>query len=247
MLDVSIEFDGLGIAEAMLTEAERKHYPFAAAKALTRTAQIVQKATQRSLGRQFELRNNWTERGIRVRPATKGKHEAAVFTRDWYMKDQLVGAVRQADGNGGWKVSGLLVPTIEARTTSSIAAPVARPNRPKQLFRKIERQAAAAKTKKRRRRGSKRAPRPFVATIAGKPGVFVRRFAHRRLPIVRLYTGVQGYRIARRWRFVEPARRMSDKQIRQQFLKAMRTALSTSRQGPRRSAYVEQLIRTFSR
>lgn len=73
---------------------------FAAAVALTRTAQIVQKDVKEDIKRKFTLRNTWTERGIRIIPARKDKLESQVYSKDWYLPDQDEGGRRQPKEQG---------------------------------------------------------------------------------------------------------------------------------------------------
>ena len=68
---------------------------FAGAVALTRTAKFVQKAVQDEIGEKFTLRNNWTKRGIRITPATKGSLQAEVYSLDYYIPQQDAGAQRR--------------------------------------------------------------------------------------------------------------------------------------------------------
>ena len=73
---------------------------FAAAVALTRTAQIVQKDVKAELRNKFTLRNKWTEGGIRITPARKDKLESTVYSKDWYLPEQDEGGKRQPKEDG---------------------------------------------------------------------------------------------------------------------------------------------------
>jgi hypothetical protein len=63
---------------------EEKQLPFITAKTLTDTARDAQVAVQRNVRQAFHLRNEWTVRGIRIKPADKkgnnGRIEADVHT-----------------------------------------------------------------------------------------------------------------------------------------------------------------------
>lgn len=65
-----------------LHELQKRHLPFALAKTLTQCAQAGQLATQNSLAEKFTLRNDFTRRGIRYKPASKSASaiEADVHT-----------------------------------------------------------------------------------------------------------------------------------------------------------------------
>ena len=69
-------------AVAGLYDLQKKHLPFAMAKALTGSAKAGQVATQDSLGAKFQLRNSFTRQGIRIKPADRnqGRMEADVHT-----------------------------------------------------------------------------------------------------------------------------------------------------------------------
>ena len=59
---------------------QEEQLPFIIAKSLTRVAQAAQGQVRLTLPRIFEIRNVWTERGIRITPATKEKQVAEVYT-----------------------------------------------------------------------------------------------------------------------------------------------------------------------
>lgn len=58
-------------AIAGLNELEKQHLPFALAKTLTLCAKAGQARVQEGLGGKFTLRNTFTMRGIRIKPALK--------------------------------------------------------------------------------------------------------------------------------------------------------------------------------
>lgn len=69
---------------------------FAAALALTRTADDIKTAMVDAVPKHFTVRNRWTANGFRRVRARKGRNPTAVVGhRDTYMRDQSVGAVRQ--------------------------------------------------------------------------------------------------------------------------------------------------------
>lgn len=77
-----------------------KQLTFAFAAALTKTAKAAQSAVLSEIGKDFKIRNRWTEPGnmfgIKVLPATRGDLTAAIVTRaDWLVLHE----------EGGTKVS----------------------------------------------------------------------------------------------------------------------------------------------
>jgi hypothetical protein len=52
-------------------QARSRDIPFVTAKALTRTAQDIQTEVRRDIQRDFTIRNNWTQQGIKITPAQK--------------------------------------------------------------------------------------------------------------------------------------------------------------------------------
>jgi hypothetical protein len=58
-------------AVAGLDELQHKSLPFALAKTLTGCARAGQRKVQDNLGNKFELKNNFTKQGIRIKPAEK--------------------------------------------------------------------------------------------------------------------------------------------------------------------------------
>ena len=61
---------------------------FAAAVALTRTAQDAQKEVRRQLPSRFTIRTGWVAKGIRVKMARKNNLESVVWVKDWFMTIQ---------------------------------------------------------------------------------------------------------------------------------------------------------------
>lgn len=91
---VSIESTAYEFAQKLAKIPEQQQ--FAAAVALTRTAKRVQVVAQAEVARKMNLKNPWTQKGIRITPATKEKLEAEVYSKDWYMPQQEGGAKRTA-------------------------------------------------------------------------------------------------------------------------------------------------------
>lgn len=79
-LDATIDLENSSALLA-LSDLSRKQLPFAQALALTRTAQAAQRKIKGGLPGRFNIRNNFVERGVRIKAATKRKTEAVVFWR----------------------------------------------------------------------------------------------------------------------------------------------------------------------
>ncbi|GAA0599197.1 hypothetical protein GCM10009099_40360 [Caenispirillum bisanense] len=73
-----------------------KQTQFAVALALTRTAKDAQAEVIKSLGQKFTIRTAWVSKGIRIKPATKQKLEAVVFSKDDFMALQETGGEKTA-------------------------------------------------------------------------------------------------------------------------------------------------------
>ncbi len=70
-------------------------FAFATAKALTDTAKDAQaEIRNKELPRVFDLKNRWTQSGIRITPAKKDMPSASVYSRDWYLTDHEHGKIR---------------------------------------------------------------------------------------------------------------------------------------------------------
>jgi len=73
----------------------QKNINFAVAVALTKTAKTIQGQVVKNLKEKFVLRNTWTARGIRIKPATKTDLESEVYSLDWYIDEHDQGGTRK--------------------------------------------------------------------------------------------------------------------------------------------------------
>lgn len=71
-----------------------KEIEFAAVVSLTRTVVLAQKKVRESLDKNFTLRNTFTKKGIRIKPATKKDKTAEVFSLDWFIAQHEKGETR---------------------------------------------------------------------------------------------------------------------------------------------------------
>ncbi len=70
---------------------------FAGIVALTRTAKLIQGEVKEELKETFTLRNTFTARTIKIKPATKQSPEAEVFTTAWFLPTQDIGGRRSGE------------------------------------------------------------------------------------------------------------------------------------------------------
>ncbi|MBF0171465.1 MAG: hypothetical protein HQK87_10345, partial [Nitrospinae bacterium] len=87
MVSITVNENVIGRAFAEL----EKQLRFAAAQALTRTAQDAQEEVKRQLPERFTIRTGWLARGIRIRPASRNNLKASVLVKDAFMALQETG------------------------------------------------------------------------------------------------------------------------------------------------------------
>jgi hypothetical protein len=92
-----VDFDAIEFRRSVGRFA-RNQVPFAIAQALTWTVQDTRDRLVKDLPRTFTIRSKWTERGLRISPAKKTDLRAVVGSRDEYMAEQAVGAVKEGKG-----------------------------------------------------------------------------------------------------------------------------------------------------
>jgi len=96
MIKIGVRHD-LDRLTARINGWQRSQIPFATAKALTRTAQAVQREIPAALERELDRPTAFTKRGTFIVPARKGTLRAAVGFKDRqaeYMRYQIEGGVR---------------------------------------------------------------------------------------------------------------------------------------------------------
>ncbi len=216
---------------ASLNELEFHQVPFALAHALTVTAHEGRKEVVAELPDRFHIRTPWTAKGVRATAANRRDRDpsAAVSTKDWYMADQEAGGERKPKSGHIW------VPTLEARAGGAITGRVLARNYPKNIRKAMEK--PGRKKRKVPGRGTYAKPKAF---IVGN-NVYIRQDDHR-LPIVRLYALTDHATLPPRWGFEKTMQRVSGKQLRLQFIRALDGALKTAKGGPVKSAYVDHLM-----
>lgn len=97
---IEVKFSGLRERLQMLDRLEREQLPFAAALALTGTAQDVKQGLVEEMAAVFDRPTRWTLNSLFVEPATKETMKARVWMKD------------EAPGNGGKPATEWLAPQV---------------------------------------------------------------------------------------------------------------------------------------
>ena len=181
-----------------MDDAARRHVPFAAARALTRTAQDAQGEVKAGLGQRFTLRNNWVVGGIRIKAATKANLEATVGSLEPFMERQETGGTRSA------------------RDHSRIAVPVKAKRNKRDLIPKGQRPAAL-----------KGKPKVFTIT-KGSGTAIVRREGKARYPLQILYWLKRGVRIKPRLGFKGTTSTIIEQRFAPNFVESLSQAMGRS-------------------
>lgn len=148
-----------------MADADKRHVPFALARALTWTAKDAQGVVQEDLPSRYTLRNNWVKNGIRITPAKKDDPQAVVGSLEPFMR-------RQEEGG-----------TKKARDHSRVAVPVGARRNKRGVIPKGQRPAAL-----------KGKPKVFMITKASGSGI-VRRVGKKRYPLQLLYWLKRGVQV----------------------------------------------------
>lgn len=124
MLTIDVKFQGLDEVKRQIAAAEKQAH-FAAAVALTRTAQAIQKAEEAEVSRVFDRPTAFTRKAFGIKRADKVNLTAEVFVKDKqadYLKPEILGGTRRQKayerrGFGGQ--SGYWVPGAGLKLTAS--------------------------------------------------------------------------------------------------------------------------------
>ncbi|MBF0142870.1 MAG: hypothetical protein HQL59_05360 [Magnetococcales bacterium] len=196
---VSVNENVIGRAFADL----EKQLRFAAAQALTRTAQDAQEEVKRQLPERFTIRTGWLAKGVRIRPANRNNLKASVLVKDAFMALQET---------GGDKISSfgdaLGVPVGARPTPTAVTRPSKFPG--------------ALLTKK----GF------FIAPIAHGSktmGVWKRTGKGRGERLTLMYVFEQKVRLKPRFGFRETVRKVAVERFPHRFAEALRQALASAR------------------
>jgi hypothetical protein len=225
MVDVSLKIP-LG---EFIGEIDRAmgQVPFAMALALTRTAQDVNQELKGDLGRHFEIRRKWVAGGMRITPAKKTHLRAEVGSIDEFMALHAGGGFDEPRaGTGALGVPIGARPSKEAVTPRSKwpGAMLARAG--KQTERRLARAAARDTGKKRRR--SRARPKPFLRTVGGRLGIYIRD-GREQSPIRPLWVFKKRVRIPDDWPFDKTVMKTIDRVWDSRAVESMEKALFTRR------------------
>lgn len=106
MIAITVKSE-LGKLQKKLTTIQKKQIPFATAKALTATGQLVKQAEIKEMKRVFDRPTKFTLNSLYLKPATKQRQTAVVWLRDWapkgtpatrYLAPQIEGGKRKLKG-----------------------------------------------------------------------------------------------------------------------------------------------------
>lgn len=113
-----------------LNAQAQKQVPFAAARALTITAQRVQSDLREGIQRDMTVRRPWVLKGVQVKAAQKrdglARMQAEVGSKDWFMADQLADAASGRKAKSGGKQ---FLPKAARRSKSALISAGLRPGR----------------------------------------------------------------------------------------------------------------------
>lgn len=113
MLIVSVKHD---IDKTIATlHAQQKQVRYAAAVALTRTAQDLQREIQADMPGNFTIRRDWVIKGIRIKTARRDFLQSEVYSRDPFMAIQETGGTKTAIGKRVFDYKGYLAIPLDAR------------------------------------------------------------------------------------------------------------------------------------
>ncbi|MBF0626112.1 MAG: hypothetical protein HQL82_15055 [Magnetococcales bacterium] len=199
MITVTVNDAAIGRAFADL----EKQLRFAAAQALTRTAQDAQEEVKRQLPERFTIRTGWLAKGIRIRPASRNELKASVLVKDPFMSLQETGGDKTSPFGDA-----LGVPVGARPTPQSVTRPSKFPG--------------ALLTKK----GF------FIAPIAHGSktmGVWKRTGKGRGERLTLMYVFEQKVRLKPRFGFRETVRKVAVERFPHRFAEALRQALASAR------------------
>lgn len=197
MIDLQIN---RAAASEWLLRVGRRQVPFAAAKALTKTAQQAQMKVREGLPQRFTIRNSFVEKGIRIKPARKRNLEAVVYSKDDFMALHETGGVKRPRGQH------LALPTDNVKRNQR--GIVTRANRPKRQLNK---------------------PNVFKGTISGVEGVWKRPGRRSKGSLKLLFAFEPSARIQPRFDFKDTVKVVAQSEITQNFARAFDNALRTAR------------------
>ena len=179
-----------------------KQVRFAAAVALTRTAQDAQDEVRRQLPERFTIRTGWVAKGIRIKPTRKNDLEASVRVLDDFMALQETGGLRRSRSG-----EALAVPVGARPTPRSVTRPSKFPGR---LLEK---------------------PNHFIAPLKDDPQTHAvwRRAGRKGSKRKLMYLFTDRVEIKPRFGFMETVREVVEARFQENFNQALTEAVSSAR------------------
>lgn len=194
---MNVEFKNLSKAITKRLSEEK----FASIIALTRTASQARVEVQKEIGKQFTIRNKFTQRGVIFKPATKQNIESRVeLVNRAYLAQYEAGNPSETKRNGSFAIP------VNLGKVSSF-------NNKKLIPRRLRPRQALEKL---RIKGN----RPFIATVKNTTGIFV-RLSKASNPITLLYNFTKSRKVKRTEFFSKTVRGFYDKNFLSIFAKTL--------------------------
>ena len=240
MLDLSIYSNVDDVIRQISSLAER-HVPFALSKALNTTAFKGRDKVKGQMSERFTLRNNWTQKGVKVQTVDKADVKraisaagrggtgaqamsAAIYTMDWYMRQQEEGGTRTPKSNHLWIAARNRGGLYPARKGGAFEGMVLKKQGPKAVGADLDLPYPSG-----RRSAKNKKPYATPKAFKKKNGVYIRKKRGPDRDVIKLYNLVDQANIKKRWHFEETLRAVAAAGLRNEFIKAMSAALATSR------------------
>lgn len=120
--------------DSWLSTRIKRQLPFALAKGLTKTAQLAQDDVRKALPSYLTIRNTWTEKGIRIKPATKRDLTAHIYSIDKNIKLQVTGGTKRPEQGKSIGIAASSKGRIEARTKGTFTGKIRKALKPRTIL-----------------------------------------------------------------------------------------------------------------
>lgn len=239
MIDLTIKWEGLNEWVSHLNSLEKKQLPFALAKGITDTAKDVKAALQKEMKRVFDNPTRFTINSIYIVPAKKGIFIAFVGLKgdqNHYLYPQTRGGrrnLKQSEASlqsTGKMTKGLhIMPGAGIRLNKFGNITKGKMTKIMSVIKghRDKRQNTTARSKRR----NKSLPSLFVAKKGNRrtqhlqPGIYQR--TKKGIKPILIYAHESKYLV--RFRFVDVAQKVTDKNLVRNVLRAMEFAIKTAR------------------
>lgn len=206
-----------------LSAFEKNQYPFALARALTKTAGGAQRQAKRMTANKFDLHSKFVTRNIRITPAKKSDIVNYGFSRAQVRTDKKIskfmvqhepGAVRSPLQSGS-----IAIPMNDLKNI-----PGGYQTRGGRVMAKYTPQRLL-KGKKGKKGKRSMLRKPFVLKGRGGTAFIVRRESLKRKPLEYLYQFKSAVKIPRKWGFVNTVRRFAKVRMRKNLERSLSLAV----------------------